>query len=97
MSVVDAIETNREWAKRQLLAMLDASGLPRKGSYSSAEVCQLFGIEKETYKLLVNGTTFPCRGEYKNPIHRLASFLLVRDKRVPFGSLVDYLAARKTP
>lgn len=84
-------ESLKEKAKSDLKTILEALGLPVRGSYSSSEVQSILGISNRQFARLISNYEINfAKGMLRHPC-ALDSFLLRSHRRVTFGELVDFL------
>jgi len=83
--------TQREQAEEILKGMLSATGVPVRASYSSGEVCDIFGIGIATFWRLLNRFELNEKGELLRP-DCLNSFQLRSHRRIAYPELVNFLA-----
>jgi len=88
-------ETDNQWAQEQFKEMLKAVDLESKGSYSPEEVCSLLGISYFAFKQLTRKTKLNAKKALPENC-RLSSFSLVKQRRVPHGELISFLARNRT-
>lgn len=77
-------------AEEKLKGMLQAAGLPMRGSYRSGEVRLILGIGEATFWRLVNR----CEKEEVGRLVRpdcLDTFQLKQERRVSYTELVEFL------
>ena len=76
--------------------LIQALGLPIKGSYQPGEVCKILGISKRTFFRMTN--EYECDLETGSPLNpgMLDSFRTLGQKRVLITELADYLDRNNT-
>jgi len=77
-------------AEQKLKGMIEAAGVPVKGSYRSGEVCAILGIGTSTFWRLINRCERDAGGELVHP-DCLDSYELRSHKRVTYSELVSFL------
>lgn len=76
--------------------MIQAAGLPIRGSYRPGEVRKILGISEKTFSRMTNEyEENPATGAPVNP-GTLDSFQTLGQKRVPFTELAAYMARNNT-
>ena len=76
--------------------LIQAVGLPIKGSYKRSEVCKIIGISERTFSRMTN--EYERNLETGKPIdpRMLDSFRTLGEKRVLFNEIADYLERNNT-
>ncbi|ACL06451.1 putative cytoplasmic protein [Desulfatibacillum aliphaticivorans] len=76
--------------------MLKVAGLPVRPSYRPSEVCALFGISSRQFSRMVcDYERHPNTGAPLDP-STLYSFMLRKERRVPYSEMVDYIQRNDT-
>jgi len=98
--------TQRELAEAKLQGMLKTArvkrqgghvvGLPKKSSYTPAEVQAILGISDRTFWRMVSGYEIDPDTEAPLNPATLDSYMLNRTRRVRYDELVEYLARNNT-
>jgi len=77
-------------AGKTIEAALAVLNLPVRGSYSPKEVCNILGIVERTFWRLTRQYELDEDGKLRRP-DCLKSFLLGKNRRVPYLELVDFI------
>lgn len=85
----------RELAEEKLKGMLQAAGLPVKGSYCTSEVCRILGVVDRTIWRLFAKYERDEQGNLARP-DCLNSFMLASNRRVAYPELVAFLERNNT-